>query len=182
MVHKSRSPELRTRGQKELQGHNTTVPTPAPSKSPIPPRTVVALLALKFQLAFKVDGRLRRPLKVGIFHDLVAAVGDSATAAEVKAAIHFYASGTGYLRALTEGADRIDLGGIPVGKVTAEEAEHAKRCLSNIKQRMAAKRREKEKLASKPPPEAPAPAPAAPGDSISALRAAWKARGRGGAP
>jgi ProP effector len=67
----------------------------------------------------------RRPLKVGIFHDIVAAAPDI-EAKQIKRALRWYVSGMHYLANLQEGAVRVGLDGVPAGTVIAAEAEHAR--------------------------------------------------------
>jgi ProP effector len=180
MTTKDTGPELQTRSRKGLQDNDSAVLTPAPQKSPISTRAVVALLAARFPRAFAVDGNRRRPLKVGIRRDLRAAVGDTFSGKKIKTALSFYVNSAAYLRSLTEGADRVGVGGEPAGKVSGPEAEHARERLASMTK--AKRARLKKTRAARAPPEVPKAAPAAPGDSIAALKASWKARGRGGAP
>jgi ProP effector len=73
----------------------------------------------------------RQPLKIDIFRDVVER--PPLTRAEAKSAFNYYCGGFTYLRALLEGAPRLDLDGAQVGVVTAEEAEHARDKLARLK-------------------------------------------------
>lgn len=65
-----------------------------------------------------------RPLKIGIQEDLVA--DDKVSRTKIKRALASYVRSPQYLRSFQEDADRIGLDGQPAGKVTAEEAQHAR--------------------------------------------------------
>jgi sRNA-binding protein len=67
----------------------------------------------------------RRPLKIGINQDIVAALDGAITAEELKLGLSRYCSNIGYPRACREGTPRIDLNGNAVGAVTAEQAARA---------------------------------------------------------
>jgi sRNA-binding protein len=67
------------------------------------------------------EGR-RHPLKIGIHHDLLAALGGAVTAAELKQALQCYTLNKVYRARLQEGAIRLDLDGKKSGVVAAEHA------------------------------------------------------------
>ena len=71
-----------------------------------------------------------RPLKVGVYADALAALGDTVQLRDLKSALGAYTSNARYLRALTTGAPRIGLDGKPAGTVTPEEEAVAKKRLS----------------------------------------------------
>jgi sRNA-binding protein len=97
---------------------------------------LVATLAKSYPLAFAIEPRRRRPLKIGIHHDLMAALGAKITDSALTDALALYVGNPGYLKASIAGADRIDLAGKPAGQVTAKQADIAKARLD--KQRHAA--------------------------------------------
>lgn len=84
-----------------------------------------------------------RPLKIGIQEDLVA--DEKVTKNKIKRALASYVRSLQYLRAVREGADRIDLNGQAAGTVTASESEHAKQQIKAINQRRRDAQREREK-------------------------------------
>ena len=86
----------------------------------------------------------RRPLKVGIHQDIVAAVG----IAPVELGLA--------LAKLEPGAARIDLAGQAAGAVTEDEAKQAKEALAQRKAWLA-QRREARKRAAAAPPAPPPP-------------------------
>jgi hypothetical protein len=65
------------------------------------------------------------PLKLGIFHDLVAAHPDAFTKEELKAALGVHARSTRYLEAVAAGTKRHDLDGHPVEDLAPEHVHHA---------------------------------------------------------
>jgi len=70
----------------------------------------------------------RRPLKISIRDDL-AALFPEIEPQTIGQALKIYTLHSGYLRALVEGAPRVDLNGAEVGSVTAEVAGHARELL-----------------------------------------------------
>ena len=135
-------------------------------------------LCREFPAAFVHYQGRRRPLKVGIFHDILDRLGPAIDQKLLRRALGAYVRnfGFGYLRALQPGADRIDLAGEPCGTVTAEEAAHAALVLVGSKAPA--------KAAAAMPAAKPAPAPAsipepvmAPKrDGLSSLREAARRR------
>lgn len=65
------------------------------------------------------------PLKLGIFHDLMAAHPDAFTKEELKAALGVHARSTRYLEAVASSAKRHDIDGQPVEDVAPEHVHHA---------------------------------------------------------
>lgn len=86
-------------------------------------------LARHFPNAFSGKGADKRPLKIGIHEDLVAA---NVPLFAASRALRDYTRGPTYLRNLVEGAPRFDLRGYIVGTVTAEEAQEAKTRLACV--------------------------------------------------
>jgi sRNA-binding protein len=136
----------------------------------------IAVLAERFPAAFFVFEQRRRPLKIGVFDEIVGAASDL-DIRRLKLAVRLYTSAVGYQRSLVEGAPRIDLAGAQVGAVTAEEAakaqERVKALLARRKARWLAAQANKLKPAPTP---TPMPTPVKKGDGLSALRMAAQAR------
>lgn len=85
-----------------------------------------ALLVEKFPKCFAPKGEDKRPLKIGIYHDIRAALPEL-PAMKLHPALYDYTSGATYLRNLIEaGAPRFDLNGEPSGIVTEMEAHFAR--------------------------------------------------------
>jgi ProP effector len=102
--------------------------------------------------------RRRRPLKIGIVEDTVAAAPDLDRSALFQA-LGYYTGNRYYLEGLRTGAARIDLAGAAVDTVSAEHAAFAAERIAKRKPRKVKQ------------------APAAPSKAgITALRAAARAR------
>ena len=86
----------------------------------------IALLAELYPKCFSIYEGRRRPLKIGIHKDILAAVDGALTPLELSNALRVYCANGAYLRSSREGAQRIDLDGNPAGIVVAEEAQGAK--------------------------------------------------------
>ena len=87
---------------------------------------LIILLAERWPKCFSVFERSRRPLKIGIFHDVMAALGDSVSRTELKDAFRFYCGNVWYLsHSCYVGTPRIDVDGNVAGVVTEEEAQNA---------------------------------------------------------
>jgi sRNA-binding protein len=107
--------------------------------------SVIKLLCVRFPQTF--SRRAPKPLKVGVYADVLAALGDTVQPRDLQSALRAYTSNALYLRALTAGTPRIGLDGKPAGTVTPEDEA-------------VAKAREPPR-AQVPPPETPAMRPAA---------------------
>ena len=103
----------------DLLGHK---PTSRKSREDTDAATI-ARLAATFPQCFAVYQLRRRPLKVGIHHDIIAKV--EIDPRELRRALRLYVHNDGYLRGMRVGIPRIDLDGNPVGAVTAEQAKQA---------------------------------------------------------
>src|SRR5262245_58633476 len=93
----------------------------------------IALLAELYPKCFSVYEGRRRPLKIGIHNDILAAVDGAITPLELGKALGIYCSNRAYLGHTRKGAWRLDLDGKPAGTVTADEEAHAKATLAGIK-------------------------------------------------
>ena len=130
---------------------------------------LIAVLAEWWPRAFSVFERRRKPLKLGIHDDILAAAKGAISPDELKIALRFFCANVCYLRACVEGAARIDLDGEAAGCVSADEAAHAGQRLAQYRTR-------------KPRPARPAPKPAEPTTrpiTLSDLRASAAARKAG---
>jgi sRNA-binding protein len=83
---------------------------------------VIELLAETFPRCFVVHEARRRPLKIGIHQDILAALDGAVTARELSLALSIYCGNKVYKRRLRPGAVRIGLDGEPAGIVTADQA------------------------------------------------------------
>jgi ProP effector len=148
----------------------------------IDPRPVIALLAERFPGAFFVLEKRRRPLKLGIFDDLIERLAGEICDLDLTAALGAYCANWAYLKSCREGADRLDLDGNPCGTVSAEHAVSARKRLDARNARYAAKlaaarSAASEKTPTPSPPPSPSPEPEPPKRlGLSDLRAAALAR------
>ena len=95
------------------------------------------LLAERWPKTFSVYEARRRPLKVKIHSDILAALDGAITPDELKRALAHYCKNPGYLRNTLTGGWRIDLNGNPAGVVTRAEEANAKQQLALIEKRKA---------------------------------------------
>ncbi len=96
----------------------------------------------KFPAAFsRLSHRQRQPLKIGIHHDIAAALPELGPV-KISCALHHYVSDPAYHRAVIEGAPRIDLDGNPAGAVTASEAANSQRAIAAFETRLAQRRKQ----------------------------------------
>lgn len=98
---------------------------PQPARTgarPAPQHPVLARLAELYPQLF---GETPRPLKRGIFQDLLAAHPDALDKDGLKAALALHTRSTRYLTAVASGAQRHDLSGQPVEDLAAEHVHHA---------------------------------------------------------
>jgi ProP effector len=82
-------------------------------------RAIVAMLCQRWPKCF--DLKNRRPLKIGIAHDLVRELGDAVSQPELKGALNLYCGHLVYLSTLRAGTSRLDLHGNEVGIVSRED-------------------------------------------------------------
>ena len=96
---------------------------------------VIELLARRFPRSFSVAEKDRRPLKVGVYHELLEALGDSVGEFALSAALGSYCNSIGYLKRCRQGRVRIGLGGEPAGAVSAAEAKFARKARDRTRPR-----------------------------------------------
>jgi ProP effector len=112
---------------------------------------VIKSLCERFPQTFSRNGP--RPLKVGVYADALAALGDAVQPRDLQSALRAYTSNARYLRALSAGACRVGLDGKPAGTVTPEDEAVARARLAEVAKAMAAARA-KVPLAKAPEPAA----------------------------
>src|SRR5215471_16165378 len=117
---------------------------------------IIELLCGRFPGTFSRRGP--QPLKVGVYGDVLAALGEAVRPRDLQSALRAYTSNRGYLRALSAGSYRIDLDGKPAGTVTPEDEAVAKAKLAEFKK--GASPRVQVPSAGQAGPEAPAMKPA----------------------
>lgn len=83
------------------------------------------MLERLFELYPKLFGARFLPLKLGVFHDLMARHAEEFKKDELKTALGLHARSTRYLESVAAGEARHDLDGNPVEPVAAEHVHHA---------------------------------------------------------
>jgi sRNA-binding protein len=104
------------------------------------PWELIPILARFWPSAFTVVKHRRRPLKIGIHHDLLRATAGVIPRAEIMSALRHYASNIGYLRACSAGAARVDLYANVAGCVSEREAADASARLTRIREILLARK------------------------------------------
>ncbi|HAR9438280.1 TPA: RNA chaperone ProQ [Salmonella enterica subsp. enterica serovar 4,[5],12:i:-] len=104
-------------------------------------KEVIAFLAERFPHCFSAEGEAR-PLKIGIFQDLVERVGGemNLSKTQLRSALRLYTSSWRYLY----GVKRVDLDGNPCGELEEQHVEHARKQLEEAKARVQAQRAEQQ--------------------------------------
>lgn len=97
-------------------------------------KEVIAFLAERFPHCFSAEGEAR-PLKIGIFQDLVERVGGemNLSKTQLRSALRLYTSSWRYLYGVKPGATRVDLDGNPCGELEEQHVEHARKRLKKPK-------------------------------------------------
>lgn len=113
-------------GAPNRRAHTKRRPEPAPTPVRNPtPRAPHPLLATLSKLYPALFGAQPRPLKRGIFQDLVDAHPDTLPADTLKAALSEHTRSGAYLNAVASSSHRYDLLGEPVEPLATEHAVHA---------------------------------------------------------
>ena len=105
----------------------------------------IAFLAERFPHWFSAEGEAR-PLKIGIFQDLVARVeGEmNLSKTQLRSALRLYTSSWRYLYGIKAGATRVDLDGNACGELDEQHVQHARQQLEEAKARVQAQRAEQQ--------------------------------------
>ncbi len=108
-------------------------------------KEVIAFLAERFPQCFSAEGEAR-PLKIGIFQDLVERVqGEmSLSKTQLRSALRLYTSSWRYLYGIKAGATRVDLDGNACGQLDEQHVEHARKQLEEAKARVQAQREQQQ--------------------------------------
>ncbi|WP_063656709.1 RNA chaperone ProQ [Candidatus Arsenophonus triatominarum] len=106
-------------------------------------KEIIAFLAKRFPQCFIAEGKAR-PLKIGIFQDIVARLTeeDGISKTQLRSALRMYTSSWRYLYGVKEGAKRVDLDGNDCGDLKSEHVEYARQQLMDAKARIQAQRTE----------------------------------------
>ncbi|EGF1942161.1 RNA chaperone ProQ [Salmonella enterica] len=116
-------------------------------------KEVIAFLAERFPHCFSAEGEAR-PLKIGIFQDLVERVGGemNLSKTQLRSALRLYTSSWRYLYGVKPGATRVDLDGNPCGELEEQHVEHARKPRPVARRKEGAERKPR---ADKPTTKAP---------------------------
>ncbi|UVK77026.1 MAG: RNA chaperone ProQ [Sodalis sp. Fle] len=100
-------------------------------------KEVISFLVKRFPLCFANVGE-SRPLKIGIFQDLVERIQgeDNLSKTQLRSALRLYTSSWRYLYGIKFGAQRIDLDGNPCGELDVQHVKHARKQLEEAKARI----------------------------------------------
>ncbi len=108
-------------------------------------KEIIVFLAKRFPLCFTAEGTAR-PLKIGIFQDVVERVQKEMTLSktQLRSALRLYTSSWRYLHGIKVGAQRIDLDGKPCGALDEQHEEYARTQLREAKARVKKQRTEQQ--------------------------------------
>lgn len=107
------------------------------------------ILVERFPACFMPKRDEKKPLAIGIIHQVFAAAPDLSRRS-IRLAVHDYTNGLKYWRNCVEGAIRVNLDGSPSGTVTADQAAFAARTTAGAMKRWK-RERWKKKQAKHPP-------------------------------
>lgn len=104
-------------------------------------KKIITFLAERFPDCFSLQGEAR-PLKIGIFQDLVERLKDEMdlSKTQLRSALRQYTSSWRYLYGIKVGAVRVDLDGYTCGAIDEQHIEHARNQLQEAKARVKARR------------------------------------------
>lgn len=113
-------------------------------------KEIIIYLSNLFPHCFTMSGEAK-PLKIGIFQDLVERLADNDKLSKTKlrAALRSYTVSWRYLHCIKEGAYRVDLDGNNGDVITASQAEYAQNQLKESKEKVKAARKVNEKAKPK---------------------------------
>ncbi|MFS1537935.1 MAG: RNA chaperone ProQ [Candidatus Phlomobacter fragariae] len=106
-------------------------------------KEIIVFLVKRFPHCFIAEGEAR-PLKIGIFQDLVERLTeeDGISKTQLRSALRKYTSSWRYMHGVKEGAKRVDLDGNDCGDLESEHVEYARQQLMEAKARIQAQRTE----------------------------------------
>lgn len=109
-------------------------------------KEVIVYLAQKFPLCFIAEGEAK-PLKIGIFQDLVQRLDDDTTVSktQLRSALRLYTTSWRYLHGVKVGAERVDLDGNSCGVLEQEHVDFARKQLEDAKAKIQAQKKEQNK-------------------------------------
>ena len=102
---------------------------------------VLELLVTRWPACFSIFEQHRRPLKIGIHRDIIAALDGALSKKSLRRAMRSYVGNEMYRERLVVGAVRVDLDGQPAGIVTREQTPPYWKTEKPIDEKPAAPRR-----------------------------------------
>lgn len=114
-------------------------------------KEIINYLAQQFPNCFTIGGEAK-PLKIGIFQDIISRLENSELLSKTKLriALRAYTMGWRYLYCIKEGANRVDLDGNPAEVITKEQMQHAQQQLKESKEQAKERAKQKRKATPKP--------------------------------
>lgn len=118
-------------------------------------KEIITYLAQQFPNCFTLEGEAK-PLKVGIFQDIVSRLGGDEVLSKTKlrVALRAYTMSWRYLYSIREGSHRVDLDGSEGDVISKEHVEHAQQQLKESKEKAKQKIKLKQKTIRTPKKEA----------------------------
>lgn len=109
-------------------------------------KEIIAHLVEKFPACFSLEGAVK-PLKVGIFQDLVVELesDDKVSKTQLRQALRHYTSSWRYLKSIKVGAHRINLVGEDAELIDQEQADYAAKTLKESQDKFANKKTQDKK-------------------------------------
>jgi sRNA-binding protein len=115
MSKNERAPAVDQPGPQLTHGHKTNSPCDHTN-----PASLIALLEERWPQCFALYQARRKPLKIGIHLDVIAALAGEVEESAIRKALAVYTNNVWYLKTLKVDAVRIDLDGVRAGVVTKE--------------------------------------------------------------
>jgi ProP effector len=124
---KEKEKDKAAKAKKPPRARRAPPPPPAAPAKPVDPVVhTIGKLQKRFPLAFPKNPAPKKPLKIGIFEDLMKHAEElQLSERELRAAIKVWCRGNRYWTSLSEGAARVDLTGTAAGEVTSADAARA---------------------------------------------------------
>jgi len=104
-------------------------------------KDIIIYLTEKFPECFSVKGPVK-PLKVGVFQDLVEKLNDDETVSKtrLRQALRHYTSSWRYLKVIKQGSFRVDIDGKEVAEINEDQANYASKTLKESQEKFANKK------------------------------------------
>ncbi|WP_094751998.1 RNA chaperone ProQ [Psychromonas sp. CD1] len=116
-------------------------------------KQIIHFITEKFPLCFTAGSTLAKPLKIGIFQELVACLEDESRVSktQLRGALRQYTLSWRYLHCVKEGTKRVNLEGIEGDDVSAEHAQHALKTLKESKDKVFANKKKNNESVKRTP-------------------------------